>query len=360
MRVRLLPAFLLLSLAAACQKNEATQDESTKKEKKDESAKDKVGAIDPDLAEAVAAASVNAPAGKGAPQLKGAEGGPPADGVFAPGAADKELARGALPKITLGNEGSDPKQQLGLSKSPQKLSGTIQIALQSDPRQGAIPVLLNVVLEPKKAEGGKDDKAVSQPVSVRITGAKIDAPGVPKDVDEQLSKLKGAKVEYSILPSGAGAGFRFDTPKGAPEEFKDVVRSLSDALALLTIPYPDKPLGAGGFFMVTSREDLLGLDLVTYRMIKVKEVTPQGVTLDVNTKRYAANRVFDFPGLPPEIDKNLAEFQASSEGTVQYPLGALIPTQGTVNSVLAAQLGAKDPGKRAMLQFQTRAQLELK
>ncbi|HVY31685.1 MAG TPA: hypothetical protein VHB79_34355 [Polyangiaceae bacterium] len=360
MRVRLFPVLVLLSLAA-CQKNEASQEESTKKEKKDESAQDKVGAIDPDLAEAVAAASVEAPAGKGPPQPKGVEGGPPPDGVFAPGAADKEIARGALPKITLGSEGADPKQQLGLAKSPQKLSGTIQIALQSDPRQGAIPVLLNVVLEPKKAEAGKDDKAaVSQPVSVRIVSAKIDAPGVPKDVDEQLAKLKGAKVEYSILPSGAGAGFRFDTPKGAPEEFKDVVRSLSDALALLTIPYPDKPLGAGGFFMVTSREDLLGLDLVTYRMIKIKEVTPQGVTLDVNTKRYAANRVFDFPGLPAEIDKNLAEFQASSEGTLQYPLGALIPTQGQVNSVLAAQLGAKEPGKRAMLQFQTRAQLDLK
>jgi hypothetical protein len=364
MRVRFLPVLLLSSLAlslAACQKNEASQEgESTKKEKKGESAQEKVGAIDPDLAEAVAAASVEAPAGKGAPP-KQAEGGPPADGVFAPGAADKELARGALPKITLGSEGADPKQQLGVSKTPSKLNGTIQIALQSDPRQGAIPVLLSLAIEPKKAEPAKDDKAaVSLPVSVRITGAKIDAPGVPKDLDEQLAKLKGAKVEYSILPSGAGAGFRFDVPKGAPEDFKDVVRSLSDALALLTIPYPDKPLGAGGFFMVTSRDDLLGLDLVTYRMIKVKEVAPGHVTLDVNTKRYAASRSFDFPGLPPEIDKNLVEFQASSEGTLQYSPGALLPTQGQVSSVLAAQLGAKDPSKRAMLQFQTRAQLDLK
>jgi hypothetical protein len=359
MRLRLLSLLLLVSVAA-CQKNEPAQDSEAPKKEKDESAKAKVGAIDPNLAEAVAAASVDAPAGKGMPQLKD-DGGPPADGVFAPGAADKELPKGAMPKITLGSEGADPKQLLGVGKSPAKLNGTIQIALQSDPRQGAIPVLLTVAIEPKKAEGGKDDKtAVSQGVSVKVTGAKIDAPGVPKDVDEALAKLKGSKVEYSILPGGAGAGFRFDTPKTAPAEFKDVVRSLSDALALLTIPYPDKPLGAGGFFMVTSRDDLLGLDLVTYRMIKVKEVTPQGVTLDVNTKRYAANRTFDFPGLPPEIDKNLAEFQATSEGTVQYPLGALLPTQGQVSSVLAASLGAKDPGKRGMLQLQTRAQLDLK
>ncbi len=358
MRAKSLTLLVLLALSA-CEKHEPKPESTHKKDS--ESAASKVEAIDPNLAEAVAAASVDAPAGRGAPPGQ-VEGGPPLDGVFAPGGADKELARGALPKVTLGSEGSDPKQQLGPGKAAGKLSGTIQIAMQTDPRQGAIPVLLDLTIEPKKAEATKDgDKGpVSQPVSVRVTGAKIDAPSVPKDLNEQLAKLKGSKVEYSILPGGAGAGFRFDAPKGAPEEFKDVVRSLSDSLSLLTIPYPDRPIGAGGFFMVTSRDDFLGLDLVTYRMIKVKEVTATGVTLDVNTKRYAANRIFDFPGLPPNIDKNLAEFQATSEGTVQYPLGALLPTQGELSSVLAAQLGAKDPKQRAMLQFQTRAQLNLK
>lgn len=358
MRAKSLTLLVLLALSA-CEKNEP-KPESTHKKEADAGAS-KVEAIDPSLAEAVAAASVDAPGGRGAPPGQ-VQGGPPPDGVFAPGGADKELARGALPKITLGSEGSDPKQQLGPGKSPTKLTGTIQIAMQTDPRQGAIPVLLSLTIEPKKPEAAKDgDKGpVSLPVAVRVTGAKIDAPSVPKDLDEQLAKLKGSKIEYSILPGGAGAGFRFDVPKGAPEEFKDVVRSLSDSLNLLTIPYPDKPIGVGGFFMVTSRDDFLGLDLVTYRMIKIKEITPTGVTLEVSTKRYAANRSFDFPGLPPNIDKTLAEFQATSDGAVQYPLGALLPTQGEVSSVLAAQLGAKDPKQRAMLQFQTRAQLNLK
>ena len=178
--------------------------------------------------------------------------------------------------------------------------------------------------------------------------------------DEQLAKLKGSKVEYSILPSGAAAGLRFDVTKGAPEEFKDVVRSLSDALALLTIPYPDKPLGAGAYFMVTSRDEIQGLDLVTYRMVKVKQVTPTDATLDVSTKRYAASRTIDFPGLPPEIEKNLAEFQANSDGTVELAAGALLPGKGQMNSVLAAQIGAQDSKQRGMLQFQTRAQLDLK
>jgi hypothetical protein len=357
MPVKALPLLVLLA-TVGCQKTEP----SAETKKSDTEAKaSKVDAIDPNLAEAVAAASVQAPAGsRGAPAAQ-VEGGPPADGVFAPGAADKEIARGALPKLTLGSDGSAPKVQLGVGKAPAKMSGTIQIALQADPRQGAIPVLLNVSVEPKKAEAVKEgDAPVSLPVSVRITGAKIDAPSVPKDLDEQLAKLKGSKVEYSILPSGAGAGFRFDVSKGAPEEFKDVVRSLSDALGMLTIPYPDKPLGTGAYFMVTSREDFQGMDLVTYRMVKVKQVTEAGATLEVSTKRYAASRAIDFPGLPPEIEKNLAEFQANSDGSVELAVGALLPGKGQVNSVLAAQIGAQDSKQRGVMQFQTRAQLDLK
>lgn len=355
-------SLLVVLLAFGCEKSEPKAE--SKREDSEASAK-KVEAIDPDLAQAVAAASVVAPSGSALPMQ--ADGGPPPDGVFAPGAADKELARGALPKVTLGGEGAEPRLQLGPGKSPSKLSGTIQIAMQTDPRAGAIPVLLNVTLEPKKAEGGDNAAVVSQPVLVRITGAKIDAPSVPKDIDEKLAKLKGSKVEYSLLPGGAGAGFRFDAPKAAPEEFRDVVRSLSDVLALLTIPYPDKPLGAGGYFMVTSRDDFLGLDIVTYRLVKVKQVTPQGATLDVSTKRYSAARQFNFPGLPEGIDKNLSQFQANSDGTVELPVGALIPTKGEINSVLAAELGAvpqpgTPPGKEphAVLQFQSRAQLDLK
>jgi hypothetical protein len=355
MRASAISCLALLCLLG-CEKAEPKEEP---KLSESDAAAAKAKAMDPDLAQAVAAASVAVPGGKGAPPTQ-AEGGPPPDGVFAPGAADKEAARGSLPKLTLGSEGSAPKLLLGPGKSAKKLSGTIQIALQSDPRQGAIPVLLEVTIEPKKVEGAEGDKPVSQPVSVRVNGAKIDAPGAPKDLDTQLAKLKGSKLEYSILPGGAGAGFRFDVPKGAPDDFRDVVRSLSDALALLTIPYPDKPLGAGGFFMVTSRDELMGLDLVTYRLVKVKQVTAEGATLDVSTKRYAATRTFDFPGLPPDIDRNLAEFQATSEGTVELPLGALLPTKGQISSVLAAQLGAADAKQRPMLQLQTRAQLDLK
>jgi hypothetical protein len=349
MRAKSLSLLLLLALVG-CEKNEP-KPESTRKDA--DAGLSKVEAIDPNLAEAVPAASA-APA-QGAPRTQ-VEGAPPLDGVFAPGAADKELARGAVPKITLGSDGADPKVQLGASKTPAKLSGTIQVAVQSDPRQGALPILLGITVEPKKGEA-RGDKPAAQLVTARITSAKIDTTGIPKEVDEQIGKLKGSKVEYSILPNGAASGMHLDVAKGAPE---DIVHSLADALGLLTIPYPDKPIGAGGYFMVTSRDELMGLDLVTYRMIKVKEVTPEGVTLDVNTKRYSASRKLELPGMPPEVDKTLFQFDAAAEGTVRVTPGALLPGTGEVNSVLGAVFNATDPKRRPSIQLQTRTQLDLK
>jgi hypothetical protein len=348
MRAKSLYLLCLLALSS-CQKEEP-KPEATRK---DAEAPSKVEAIDPSLAEAVAAASVGQPSGAAPGQV---EGGPPADGMFAPGAADKEAPKGSAPKITLGSEGSEPRQLLGPTK-PAKLTGTIQVALQSDPRQGAIPVLLSLIVEPKKAEG-KDKPAGSQVVSVRVTGAKVDAPNVPKDVDDQFARIKGSKVEYTLLSNGTPSGFKVEAAKGAPDEF---VRSLSDALALLSLPYPDKAIGAGGFFMVTSRDELMNLDLVTYRMVKVKEVTPEGVTLDVNTKRYSASRTLELPGIPPDMDKTMAQFAAMSEGTVRLPVGAVLPTQGEINSMFAAQLAGGDPKRGGLgIQLNTRAQLDLK
>jgi hypothetical protein len=350
MRVTSLTLLLLFTLPA-CEKNEP-KPEATHKEA--DAGLSKVEAIDPNLAEAVAAASAT-PAPGARPQV---EGGPPADGVFAPGAADKELAKGAPPKVTLGAAGSDPKVQLGPSKTPPKLSGTIQVAVQSDPRQGALPILLGVTLEPKKLEAKASDKAAAaQQVSLRITGAKVDSPGVPKELDDQLARLKGSKVEYAVAANGAIAGMRLDVAKGAPE---DILHSLTDSLALLTMPYPEQALGVGGFFMVTSRDDVMGLDLVTYRMVKVKEITAEGVTLDVNTKRYSASRKLELPGMPPDIDRTLFQFDALAEGTVRVTPGALLPGQGEVTSVVSAQFAAADPKRRPGIQLQTRTQLDLK
>ena len=344
--------------AGGCNKSENSESASEKKAEQGDGGISKVAAVDPNLAQAFQASSA-APAAR----ADEVQGGPPPNGIFAPGGADKELPKGGAPQITLGSEGSAPRVTLGAPIAPgSKLTGEMQVAIQSDPQMGAIPILLSLSIEAKKpaaAEGAKGDVPI--PMSVRVTGAKIDAAGAPRELEQQIAKLKGSRVDYEVLPNGAGTGYRFEVAAGAQgAELRDTIRSLSDTLSLITIPYPAKPLGEGGFWMVTSRGELFGLDLVTYRLIKVEKVGPSSVTLKVNTKRYAADSHFELPGLPPNIPPNMVEFQANSDGVLELPQGAAIPQSGKIESVLAAALGQPGVKQRGVFQLQSRAQISLK
>ncbi len=341
------PMLLALTLTVfGCEKHEPPSEAQ-----RSDAGAPKSEAIDPSLAQAMAAASVAAPSAKSQ-----SDGGPPPNGIFAPGAADKELARGQPPKLTLGSEGSEPKVTFTPQPKPgSKQSGTIQVVQQS--QGGGLPVEFAVTFEAQKPK--VEGAPAPVPVVVRVTGAKVALAGAPKDLEAQVAKLKGTKLEYEVLPDGAGSGYKYELPKGIGNDFTDIVRSLSDTLAAITLPFPQKPMGAGGFWMATSRDGLLGLDLVTYRMVKIEKISGNNVTLHVNTKRYSATSDFDLPGLPPDAPRNLAEFRSASEGSIELELGKPFLTGGTQNGVLAATL--QSPGKpnaRGTLEVRTRSELK--
>lgn len=323
---------------------------------------DKAAAIDPALAKAVAAASAAAVAGRGAPGGSGQPGQPPPNGIFPPGGADKELPKGAPPKVTLGGTGSEPRLKLGPSvpKPGYKTTGTFDLAVQADARQGALPVTVAVSIEASKAKSeGAAGAAGAEPVTmtVKVVGAKLGISGAPADLETRFAKIKGSKVEYQIAPNGTTSGFRTELAAGA-EETRDHVRVLSDVLALVTLPMPAEPVGAGAMWMVGTREGVFGLDLVTYRLVKVETVTPDSATLSVSARRYATSNRFDFEGLPADAPRELAEFESKSEGKLVYKLGAPLPASGDFDSVLAAQLAMPNQ-QRGVVQISSRVGLDL-
>lgn len=317
----------------------------------------KTAALDPALAEAVAAASAGIGTGK-IPRAA-SSGGPPPKGIFEPGLADQELARGQPPELTLGSDGSEPRIALGPAQ-PQpgsKRALTIRISNQNAPNQPVLPIELTVVLEAHKPRG-EEGQITEVPVVARVTAARVGLAGAPRELEQQVSLLRGAKVEYLVLVDGAATAFTVDLPKAASQELEEVIRSLGDLLGALTLPVPDKPLGSGAYWMVTSRDTQLGLDLLTYRLVKVEQVQPKSVNLRLNIKRYAAGPEFDIPGLPPDAPRSMLEFQAVAEGTVELEPGQGFPASGGLESAIGATLGSPgNAGQRAMFETRMRAEL---
>jgi len=355
---------LASALALGCDKKEKQDSEESHASDAGTSKASKVAADEPDLAKAmgsVAAARAN-PAAATA-------GGPPPTGIFGPGEADKAAAKGAAALLTVGSEGSEPRVLLApLPKPGLKRTGTVDVATQSDPQQGAIPIQFAVTLEtlkPKaegdakpKAEGDANAAAPTQFV-VKVTGARINAPGVPADLSNAVGKLKGARVEYQVGADGTAVNLRTEIPKGVDPGFRDPVQALSDLLLGVALPFPSKPVGLGGYWMVTSRDSVMGLDVVTYRLVKVEKIQGALVSLSVNTKRYAASPAFDVEGLPPDAPKVMAEFRSGGEGKLLVAVGEALPKEGELQSMIGAALGPADAKQRPMVQVQTRSSFHL-
>jgi hypothetical protein len=338
-------ASLLGSLALGCDKHEAQRDTDA-----DAAPKAKAVADDePDLAQAVAAVGARSAANNGV-AAGAAAGGPPVNGIFGPGEADKALVKGAPSTLTLGGDGSEPRVQLGPAAKPgSKRTGTLTIASQSDPQQGAIPISFALSLETQKGKSDSDAGA-SAPlqVSAKVTGASIKAPDVPTELASAIAKLKGSRVDYQVGPDGAGSNFHYEAAKGIDPAFRDALQGLSDTLAVLALPFPSKPVGLGGFWMVTSRDIVMGLDVVTYRLVKVEKVEGSSVELSLNVKRYAASPAFNIAGLPPEVPHVMGEFRAGAEGKLTITAGQAFPNGGDLQSMLAAALGpAPEPAQAA-------------
>ncbi|HEY4107256.1 MAG TPA: hypothetical protein VGM44_25335 [Polyangiaceae bacterium] len=344
---------LSFALALGCDKKE---DEHHEESATSDAGPHKVS-DEPDLDKAVASVA----ASKAGSAANVGPDGPPPNGIFGPGGADKALAKGAAPIFTLGGDGSEPRVQLGPAAKPgTKRSGTIEVATQSG-EQGAVPVSLAVTLEVLKPKAESDAGASPNQVVVKVTGATINAPGVPPEIMSSLAKLKGSHVDFQLSPDGAGSNFRYEVAKGVDPGLASSVQSLSDNLMLLALPFPNKPVGAGAYWMVTTRDLVAGIDVVTYRLVKVDKVEGNAATLSVNTKRYAASPAFDIEGLPPGVPHVMSEFQAGGQGNLVVNAGDSFAKSGELDSTFGAALGAADPKtkQRPMVQLQGRAIINL-
>lgn len=361
----------LLLVALSCSKDDEKSATSDTSAAESGSEQDTAPALDPELAEAVAAASASAAAGPSAPGAAPGQG-PPPKGIFPPGAADAQIRPEAPPQITVGSTGSEPRLQLtgGFGAKGRPVVSRIAVMLQSG--QGGLPVDFELQFEesplPAPAPAGQPGASVEgEPraqgqVRGRVVRATVSqgAGRVPAELNDAVAKLRGAEVTFDLWPNGAATGFRTEMKAGAPRELGDVVRALGDAVATATLPYPDEAVGVGGYWMVTSRDGLMGLDLVSYRLIRVDSITDGAATLQVSTKRYAAGNDFSLPNL--QGDFLLEELQSGGEGALRYRPGRSLPFRGTFQLSLSAlvsprgaQPGAARAAQRGTLQFASEA-----
>jgi hypothetical protein len=296
---------------------------------------------DPRLVAAVAAASASAAAAKA--KAGSRAGGRPETGVFPHGEADALMARGAQPKLEVGSDGNEPRMLLKSSAAAWKGKAQLSVSTRIGPRSAlpSVDLLVSLGLEkPKdKKDGDKKDadrkdadKAAELPGilgEVLKAGPSAEQPGtLPPEVLKEIAKLKGS--ELHLVPSETFAAMSPSSrlSKDAKADLSRVLDEAAEGLFFLSVPLPTKPVGEGAVWIAGSRQSIGGVDVISYRLYRVKSASPTRVTLTLEAHQYAASESVEFPGLPKTA--TLAQFESTAQGELELTPGDGLAQAGHV------------------------------
>jgi hypothetical protein len=280
--------------------------------------------------------------------------GPPPNGILEPERANQEAAAGSLPKLTLATAGSEPRVSLAapdLGALSDTRIGQMEVALRLN--AGALPTLaFKFEVRPSTTAAGIEGADAKKDILVEVVNAELGQrqPGeIPASVAERVPKFKGTRFVFDWQQGFALGNARFERSKAAVDDLDLLLQTTSEIFPSLVPALPAEPVGVGATWLVTSREQFLGTDVVAYRMVRVEEVGPS-VALSINTKRYSTGGPLRLPGVP---EHEIARFEATDEATLRVQPGHRLPVEGQLVQTLNAHL-ITDQG-RAPVQFETRA-----
>ncbi|WP_437534743.1 hypothetical protein WME79_11155 [Sorangium sp. So ce726] len=312
--------------------------------------------------------------GKKGPAAGGAADGPPESGVFSVAEAAAALPKDVPYKIEVIGDGSEPRTRLASKidpKSEQKLDITLGLRLGGP--QGLPNLELGVSFKAEKPADAPKEGAAAREASTasaaptkviaKITSATLASMsigGPPKQLADALAKLKGSALRYELSPANAVSNLQFELSKDADPGLQPLIGALGEAVALLTPPLPDKPVGAGAYWMVTDRLVASGaqLPVLRYRVFKIEKVEGGVVSLSVDTRQYAEGADLKLPGPNGEITMTIDRLDSSGKGTLTWSPSSFVPGVADASQRLQALL--VPPGATAQQAAQRSvAQVEL-
>jgi len=226
-----------------------------------------------------------------------------------------------MPKLKLGGE----------IKGGEKRLLTLKLTLDIGASQ--LPVDLTLALETKADVG-------AMKVNAKITAASLTSEaGSSAEAKAAFGSLKGSEISYFVAPNGAPTRFAYQASSAKGAGLIQVLIATKDAIASIVQPFPDKAVGAEALWMVTARQGVWDLDMVTYQMVKVQQVSGDTATLSIDSKRYAASPSFATPFVQADAPLSLYRFEAPGQAQVTVRAGDFFPVSATVSGHLAAAVG---------------------
>lgn len=321
------------------------------------------------LGEAVAAAEATASARAAAPKKGGADlDGPPEKGIFEPADAAKAHPPGAPPKVQMLGEGAEPRASLAAKIDP---GATRKVTLTLGLRaQAPIDVSFGVTFKVDKPKDEKkpgpdaakkpgEEAPAGQLVVGKVTSTSASSRGAgSEELSKIFEKLSGSQIRFMEQPDGSAKDFSYEMAKGADPGLDSALQTLVEALSSMMAPLPSKPVGVGGYWMVTDRAQTTGIEVIRYRVFKVTKIEGSQVSLSMDLRQYSTETSMRMPGGQKDASLTLERFESQGKGEITWGSGSFLPSGADVSSQLQGLIiPPGQPNQRGQVQTESRLKL---
>jgi len=131
-----------------------------------------------------------------------------------------------------------------------------------------------------------------------------------------------------MTPDGLESDLRVQLGKTSRPELDRLAQNGAEALVLMTIPLPQKPIGVGAQWIAETRMPLMGLDAIAYRAYRVTGIDGERLRLTLDAKAYAATADAQLPGVPS--GSKFAQFAAEAHGEMELVRGESLARKADV------------------------------
>jgi len=225
--------------------------------------------------------------------------------------------------------------------------------IQARDREHALD--FGLLLAPAKADEGGADTLVA---TVKSAGLSKEQMGqVPPGLDKDVASLTSTQLRLKVSSDGMQSDLSMLLGKTSKPDFDRLAENAAEALAMVVVPSPGRPVGVGAQWIAETRMPLSGLDVVTYRAFRVKSIDGDRIKLTLDLKAYAADKDVQLQGVPKGA--TLEQFDALGQGELELVRGELLARksdmQQRVVMVFAPPGGADkaEPGQPPQQQMMT-------
>lgn len=272
--------------------------------------------------------SSGSPASKAPESLPPVKFNDPPKGIFAPGEADKLIAKGAPAVVRLVDPGAEPRSPLRYALTPG--NATTETSLDVASKASAISMNLPrmtmtydyVVAAPQGA---------LWPVTATLKSTKVDGGSGPGAMlagmlRPQFKKLEGLTFTYQIDDRGRVSNMKTALSGRNSPDLADILRTLNSSQQAMSLALPDEPIGKGGKWQVITRAPDSGMDLLQEVICTLTDRKGPMATIDMSIRQFAASDQVTSGGKTSTIKS----FTSSATMHTEGEMSAIVPKTGNM------------------------------